>query len=289
MQAIEQAVSFSLKNILLATDFSSGSQTALQVARGIAHQHSSDVYTIHVVGTDSYRLLQPEPLAITFKQFDETSDNAPQLLKALLDGLPAVPPVHHQGRLWEVIDDVVSRNKIDLLVAATHGRTGFSKMIQGSLAEEVFRNISCPTLNVGPEVRGRSSADFKFGHILLATDFSMHSNAPLYAGWLAKESAAKLSVLHVRSGDQVEVDSAVLRLRSRLEEVGLKSVVPEIILKEGAPVPEILKVASQIGADLIVMGARHPEPAKIVSHWPWDIVANVIAEAKWPVLTVREI
>jgi nucleotide-binding universal stress UspA family protein len=41
-------------------------------------------------------------------------------------------------------------------------------------------------------------------------------------------------------------------------------------------------------ADLIVLGARHPEPAKINSHLPWATAARVIAEAECPVLTVLQ-
>ena len=287
MQAIAPAVSFSLKTILLATDFSPGSQTALQFARGIAHRHSSDVYTIHVTGVDSYRLLQPEPLAITFNQFDESCDDAPELLKALIDGLPAVPPVHRQGRLWEVVEDVVSRNKIDLLVVATHGRTGLARMVQGSAAEELFRNVSCPTLNVGPEVKGPISKAFKARRILMATDFDLHSTALQYADWLANEFQSHLSVVHVRSSGGKETASATWRPQARLKRAGLYPA-PELIAREGAPAAEILKVAGEIGADIIVMGARHPEPARIISHWPWDTAATVIAESKWPVLTLRE-
>jgi nucleotide-binding universal stress UspA family protein len=287
MQAIAPAVSFSLKNILLATDFSSGSQVALQFARGIARRHSSDVYAVHVTGTDSYQLLQPEPLAITFKQFDEWSDEAPGLLKGLLSGLPDVPPVHHHGRVCDVIDDVVSRNKIDLLVAATHGRTGLSRMLQGSVAEELFRNVPCPTLNVGPEVRSRASQQFEIQRILLATDLDPHSMAPQYAGWLAQKFNANLSVLHVRSAEQRRTDPDMATLRSSFEEAGFLQD-PEFILRDGAPAAEILNVASQVWPDILVMGAHHPEPARIISHWPWDTAARVIAEAKCPVLTVRE-
>ncbi len=287
MQAIVPAVSFSLKNILLATDFSSGSQAALQFARGIARGHSSDVYAIHVTGPDEYRLLQPEPLAITFDRFDEMCEDTPELLKALFEGLPAVPPVHHQGQLWEVVEDVVLRNKIDLLVVATHGRTGLSRMVQGSAAEELFRNVSCPTLNVGPEVKARVSKEFKAGRILLATDFDLHSTALQYADWLAKEFQSYLSVVHVRTDGGKERASAIWTLRSKLEQAGLW-YEPEFILREGDPATEILDVAGETGANIIVMGARHPEPAKIISHWPWDTAATVIAQARCPVLTVPE-
>ena len=287
MQAVALLVSFSLKNILLATDFSPGSQIALQFARGIARRHASDVYAIHVTGSDSYRLLQPEPLAITFNHFDEWSDDAPELLKKLLDGLPAVPPVHHHGRVWDVIDDVVSRNKIDLLVAGTHGRSGLSRMIQGSVAEELFRNISCPVLSVGPEAKGCASSEFKVRRILLATDLDPHSTAPQYAGWLANKFDASLSVVHVWNGDQRSAGSVTSTLRSNFEEAGF-AYPPEFIFRQGAPAAEILKIARSMCPDILVMGARHPDPARIVSHWPWDTVASVLAEAPCPVLTVRK-
>jgi nucleotide-binding universal stress UspA family protein len=60
------------------------------------------------------------------------------------------------------------------------------------------------------------------------------------------------------------------------------------VLKYGLPSANILEVAQQMRADLIVLGARHPEPAKINSHLPWATAARVIAEAECPVLTVRQ-
>jgi nucleotide-binding universal stress UspA family protein len=60
------------------------------------------------------------------------------------------------------------------------------------------------------------------------------------------------------------------------------------MLKYGLPSARILESARQLRSDLIVLGARHPEPAKINSHLPWATAARVIAEAECPVLTVRE-
>jgi len=52
--------------------------------------------------------------------------------------------------VWEVISDVVKRNEIDLLVLASHGRHGIPRLVLGSIAEDVFRIVSCPVLTVGP-------------------------------------------------------------------------------------------------------------------------------------------
>lgn len=278
-------VSFSLKNILLATDFSAGSQTALKYARALAREKSLPVYALHVNGPNSCQLLSPEALAITFDRFHEDSNLAPELLHNLMSGLPTEVPLH-QGRIWEVMEDVISRNEIDLVVQATHGRNGLDRMLHGSVAEEVFRNVSCPVLTIGPEVKAKPSEELKIRNILLATDFDEYSLAPSYAAWLANEFNASLTVLYVThkgSGN----DQNLAKFRLQLEETPLRHE-PEFMVKDGSPSTAILETSGERTPDIIVVGARHPEPARIVSHWPWDTVASVVSHAKSPVLSCRE-
>ena len=66
MKTLEPVTALSLKNILLATDFSPGSETAVKYAQAIARRHTSRVHTIHVNSPDSYNLLDPDAFAITF-------------------------------------------------------------------------------------------------------------------------------------------------------------------------------------------------------------------------------
>jgi nucleotide-binding universal stress UspA family protein len=279
------AVSFSLKNILLATDFSAGSQTALKYARALAREEAAEIHALHVNAPDSYQLLSPDALAITFDRYSEDCLQATEMLQRLMTGLPPQMPLR-TGRIWEVVEDIVARNEIDLLVQATHGRTGLPRMIHGSVAEELFRNVSCPVLTVGPEVKAQTSSDLKIRNILLATDFDEHSSAPSYAGWLANEFNANLTVLYVtrKVGNS---DQNLAKFRIELEDLGLRHE-PEFIVRDGAPVTEILQAAWEQRPDIIVLGAHHPEPARIVSHWPWDTVATVVAQVKCPVLSYRE-
>src|SRR6476646_10408972 len=108
MKTLEQAVSLSLKNILLATDFSPGSEVAVKYAQAIAQRHGSRVHTIHVSAPDSYQLLDPDAFAITFNGAVAFSNNIADVLHALLEGLPSQTPLR-QGAVWEVISDVVRR------------------------------------------------------------------------------------------------------------------------------------------------------------------------------------
>jgi nucleotide-binding universal stress UspA family protein len=282
----------SLKNILLATDFSPGSEMALKYARAIAQRHGARVHTIHVNGPDSYNLLDPEAFAITFSGPAANSGNVADVLRSLLQGLPTQTPMQ-QGAVWQVIRDVVERNEIDLLVLASHGRHGIPRLVLGSVAEDVFRNVTCPVLTVGPDVKPSHARELKIRKVLLATHFESGSTAPAHAALLCNEFRAELTVLHVADENKLaENDSNEKELRLRLNSTVPGETclwrTPVCMLKYGLPSASILEVAKQIRADLIVLGARHPEPAKINSHLPWATAARVIAEAQCPVLTVRQ-
>ncbi len=282
----------SVKNILLATDFSSASEVALKYAQAVARRLASRVHTIHVNAPDSYSLLDPDAFAITFDWPQANSKNGADILHGLLTGLPSQTPVR-QGAVWEVINDVVQRNEIDLLVLASHGRHGIPRLVLGSVAEDVFRNVSCPVLTVGPDVRPCGNRELKIKKILLDTHFEAGSAAPAHAAMLCNEFDAELTILHVADENKYPVGGK----NSRELAQQLTSVVPPeaclwrkpvCALKYGLPSANILETAQQMRADLIVLGARHPEPAKINSHLPWATAARVIAEAECPVLTVRQ-
>ncbi|MGZ4866241.1 MAG: universal stress protein [Candidatus Angelobacter sp.] len=292
MKTLEPAIALSLKNILLATDFSPGSEMAVKYAQAIARRHASRVHTIHVNGPDSYSLLDPDAFAITFNGPEANTRNVADVLHGLLQGLPSQTPLQ-QGAVWQVIRDVVERNEIDLLVLASHGRHGIPRLVLGSVAEDVFRNVSCPVLTVGPDVKPCHSRELKLKKVLLATHFERGSTAPSHAALLCNEFGAELTVLHVadenkfpetgRNGKEL-----AQRLNSAVPAEACLWRKPVCVLKYGLPSANILEVARQMRADLIVLGARHPEPAKINSHLPWATAARVIAEAECPVLTVRQ-
>ncbi len=262
---------------------------ALRHAQALALSHKANVYTIHVAAPNCYQLLDPEAFAITFNEWADSKNNPIETLHELMQGLPSQVPVN-SGAVWEVVNEIIRRNQIDLLVLSSHGRQGVSRLVFGSVAEDVFRNVPCPVLTVGPDVKARAASGLKIKNVLLATHFEPNSTAPAYAKWLCNEFSAQLTVLHVADERQPEVKSAELltRLRDTVPDDGSLWRKPGLMLACGLPSTKILEVAEQSHADVIVLGARHPEPARINSHLPWATAARVIAEASCPVLTVRE-
>lgn len=55
-----------------------------------------------------------------------------------------------KGDLWATVLSVVEKEKIDLIVLGTRGRSGAGKFFMGSTAEEIFRMAPCAVLTVGP-------------------------------------------------------------------------------------------------------------------------------------------
>ncbi|HEY6306795.1 MAG TPA: universal stress protein [Candidatus Angelobacter sp.] len=292
MKIIEQTASVSFSNILLATDLSPSSEMALQYAKVMGRERATHVHTLHVGGPDNYQLLCPEAFAATFNEMHPAPQSDSEAMKALLTGLPCEVPLHG-SKVWEVISNVVARNEIDLLILGTHGRKGLQKLLFGSVAEEVFRNVRCPVLTVGPDVEDPGPGRLVMNTVLLSTDFNPHSAAPAYAHSFCEQFGAELSVLHVAGKDEPsgpgmpwrQVRDQIVSVVPRILDLVRK---PVFLVEYGEPAPRILQVAETLEADLIVLGARHPRDTQAASHLPWDTAARVISGAKCPVLTVRD-
>jgi nucleotide-binding universal stress UspA family protein len=308
METIELKQSVTFKNILLATDFSEVSRNSLPYAAAIASRFGSKIYLVHVVPPEARMPIPIEPMPA---ELDRARLNAGAEMKAFLHGdwLGDIPHevLLEEGPVWDVLSELIQRNEIDLLVLGTHGRGGLKKVILGSVAEELFRLASCPVLTIGPAVAGERECAKAFRQILFATDFGPASlNALPYAISLAKESKARLILLHVvmpvpvldvgpywyAGTDLVEQQKKNrARYLARLKELIPPEVDlpfdPEFLVDFDFAPEAILKIAADLQADLIVMGVNQSAWARASAHLPWATAHEVVCHAKCPVLTVR--
>lgn len=120
------------RQVLVAVDFSEASERALGVAREYAVAFGARLHLLHVVPPTTDPVPQPrlEALAAGLA-------GAVPVTTAVASGLPAAQIVRY-----------AARNGIDLIVLGTHGRTGFSRALLGSVAEAVVRTAPCPVLTV---------------------------------------------------------------------------------------------------------------------------------------------
>jgi nucleotide-binding universal stress UspA family protein len=163
----------------------------------------------------------------------------------------------------------------DLLVLGTHGRSGFERLLLGSVAERIVRKAPCPVMIV-PRHAADAAPDepVRFRRILCPVDFSDGAaRAVRYAVRLAEEARAQLMPLHVLDVPQeiltqpasAALDIERIRAAATAEATRqLQALVPDPqptctlkpVVREGAVYREILAVAEQRRADLIVMSVQ---------------------------------
>jgi nucleotide-binding universal stress UspA family protein len=212
-----------------------------------------------------------------------------------------------RGAIRSVLPELIRDREIDLLVMGTHGRGGIRALLLGSVAEEVFRLVSCPVLTVGPRVPPEAKDASLIRQILFATDFGSASLAALpYAISLAHEYHAKLTMLHVlppvltinaalpwysRADLIDQLEPGRQRTLDRLAQLIPKqhhlSSIPEFVAPFDTLPWGILNVADEREADMIVMGVNRTAFGRASAHTPWAIAHGVVRYAKCPVLTVR--
>lgn len=148
------AVVLSFKRILCPVDFSDLSLDAMRVAVDLASKFQSELHLLHV-----------------FEGYDAVSLNPEMAMSPMLEWLPKLRHLCHEklaalpsadlaarcsnivranreGPAIQEILDYAAHEKIDLIVLATHGRTGLKHLLMGSVAENVVRSAKCPVLTL---------------------------------------------------------------------------------------------------------------------------------------------
>jgi nucleotide-binding universal stress UspA family protein len=142
-----------LKHILVATDFSEPSETALEYGRAMARTFNATLHVVHVVDTFLPRMVAETAATDYGSLIDELEHAAQRHLDATVReddrrelGAKAVL-LRQSGPAQGIVTYAASAN-VDLIVMGTHGRGGWSHLLMGSVAEKVVRTAPCPVLTV---------------------------------------------------------------------------------------------------------------------------------------------
>ncbi len=287
-----------LENLLYLTDFSQPSEAALPFAISIAREYTAKVFAFHVLIPAMYTYTTPELTAAALEAQDEAAQLNMQRVEAQLAGLPHESILVRGTGIWPPLERAVKDHAIDLIVLGTHGRTGAQKLLLGSVAEEVFRRSHLPVLTIGPAEHGGAHKAAKFHRVLFATDFTQGSLAAApYAISMAQENQARLILLHVmKKPETVPTDQAaedaMSSVLSQLYEIVPAAAElwckPEAIVQYGHPAEQILHVAKERAADIIILGVRDAHGFMgAATHLERTTAHKVVVHSTCPVLTVR--
>jgi nucleotide-binding universal stress UspA family protein len=135
-----------IRTILHPTDFSYRSQHAFRLACALARDYGARLHLLHVVPTPLMVYMEgmvAEPLT-------DFREEVLAQLRTLQPDDPAIRPEYslREGDVTHEILQFAADQACDLIVLGTHGRTGLSRLLMGSVAEGVVRRAGCPVLTV---------------------------------------------------------------------------------------------------------------------------------------------
>lgn len=145
---------FAPKSILVPTDFSEFSDNALEKAYDIAKQYKAKVYLLHVIGVVrtcavDYCFDQQTIDELDRKAAESSRDMMQKQIEKVVKSKDVEITAHlTKGTPYEEILKEQEARDIDLIVIASHGRTGILGHLLGSVAEKVVRGAKCPVVLV---------------------------------------------------------------------------------------------------------------------------------------------
>ena len=288
-------VGVGIQNVLIATDFSQYSDRALSFGLQLSKSYGANAYVITVVPVGQFMLGGPSA-------YVAAKDAAFRDLVGLKTDLKRAYAYEEgkdyhvfllEGNVAESILEFAHEKRADLIVLGTHGRSGLSKALMGSVAEGVFRGSKVPVVTLGPSVRESLINARPRRSILVAADFTAASERAVeYAASLAGEHNAKLTAVHVMQHmphDHSERARILQSVKTRLAEL-LNRKAPGVqcssLTQEGQVVSTIVQTACETDADLLVIGVR--PSSGILDRLMFPHAYQIVRESPCPVLTLRE-
>ena len=300
---------FEPKRILCPIDFSPTSDRALAYAAALAAAFDCTLDLLHVVPRADEHVAPPEvglPVAVPAAPSPDAVTEAMRR-RVSAAGAERLEPrlLVEEGRVHEMIVGQAGGGQATVLVIGTHGRTGFNRLLLGSVTEKVIRTAACPVLTVPPPAPDPRATPPLFRNILCAVDRSAAARAALHVALaLAEPAAARVTVLHVLEYmDPAEpcehVDADVRESRRHIiehagqwlsaavaaERAGGGHVEQIVVPNAHRAYCEVLQRAASGGADLIVVGAQGRGSTGLMLYG--SNTHHIVRGASCPMLSVR--
>ena len=285
-----------LTRVLTAVDFSEPGRAAFDYALVLSRTHNAELIVVHAVPKDRpFRWRARERIAM-IAALRHTAEAAGVAFKVgVQHGDPAGVILLHAGS-----------RRPDLIVLGTHQRSGFDRFRLGSVAETVTLRATQPVLIVPASARGKTAESvMSFNSILVAVDFSAGSIAAVKRALSMSQANSRVTLVHVVPGiplasasryayhlsepeyQRLLARDAWRRLRNTLSANARISRKVHARVVVGDPSTEIARVATDVDADLILVGVtRRGAVGRLIFG---STAARVIRTSGRPVLAIPEL
>ena len=143
-----------IRRILYATDYSKASARALDEAVSLAKQNRAELLVVHVMEPVSQyaageEFSAPELYIKLEESAEQDAERSMQkLMRKIQQAKVKAKSVLLRGTASDQIVKAAKNRKVNMIVIGTHGRTGLSKLLTGSVAGKVISLATCPVLTV---------------------------------------------------------------------------------------------------------------------------------------------
>lgn len=287
MAVIGERPEITLDRIVVATDFSPVALNAARYGAALARRYSSRLTLLNVVDLSgiaaSMGTLVGPAIDILKTEQEHRLREAAKELHGLSVDIQLLEEFSPATAILHAVSDA------SLLVMGTSAKDGITKVVLGSVAEQVLRSVACPVLTIGPNVRELHDELVCFREILFATDFTAQAAkaAPLALAF-AEDSTANLYLCHVLPEHHPhsldERNSYMTALERTVPRSAFDWCNPQCAVEYGKASEALLKLADDVEADLLVLGAR--KASFWLEYVHTGLTPALLASAKCPVLTI---
>lgn len=170
-----------IKKILVPIDYSECSSAALEYASRFASDPGARLYIVHVDSLLDIKLPTFPPDLVGNTYDAPWGHERHEIHQRLTTVVPTVADVAYEycyltGSPVAQILRLAEREQIDLIVMGSHGRTGLSKLLMGSVAEGVMRGAKCPVIVVKPQrkpIEQQAKAPSESAALRVGNDFAV--------------------------------------------------------------------------------------------------------------------
>jgi nucleotide-binding universal stress UspA family protein len=270
--------------ILVGIDFSQLSKSILEYAVKLARQELRSlhfIYVMPIVTDDSPDLLRIQELEL--EEYVHAAELKLQGTGIRVEGtLVFGAPAHEIIRLADQIHATC-------IVVGSEEKNGLERLLLGSVAEAVIRTSDHPVIVVGPVAAAMASQTIPWTNLMLACDTAEGvTDAARLAGEIASDHHARLTIFTVREqGIASPSEGQFDALEAMMSRESWLAVMPQCLIREGEPAEEIIRMAEDSQADLLIMSVHRG--GELLSHLRPGLMARVLRMARCPAMILRDV
>jgi len=284
--------SAAFKKLVVAYDFSSYADTALDYALDFAMRQNSEVTLVHVQSPANHAAAGEEGFEAAHKTGKDLSERLEQMADRSRRRGVDTRWLLRAGSPADVLTQTVADLKPDILFLGAYGNDRLDRKVLGSTAEYLLRTLPCPVVTIGPKAVKENSDPNRAERVICPIDFPEDVDDRLrIIARLAKALRADVELVHAvdvcheysrphsAADTQFEFDLLVGRLLR-------EKVAAQSALLYGAPERVISERAQAVNAQYIMFGLH--KDGHFSSYFRKSLVARVIKNAPCAIFTFAQ-